>query len=498
MDGNGFVNVRCNPIVSAIRGRGLIAALTCALSLGSAAALNLAAARASAISRPKGAVPSAPALGHVGRWLTDAKGRVVLLHGMNLVAKFRASPAARGFDNDDATWLAANGFDVVRLGLVADALMPTPGVIDTAYLRSFVGTVRLLTDHGLLVLIDLHQDGWGPETSGDGFPGWMTLTHGALNTHTGFPLYYITNPAIQAAFDSFWANEAGPGGVGLQDRVAAMFGAIADAVRSNPGVIGYDLLNEPWPGTTWSACLTDPNGCPAQDASGLDPYGARIDAAIRARDPHHLVFAEPYVLFNFGLSQTHVALPAHDPKSGLSFHMYTTEPATEPDVLAHAITWSNQTNGALLNTEFGATEDPATIDRMVGEMDGALLPWIWWSYDELVTDMTKPPTGANVVNAAVDELIRPHPVAVAGTPTFLEYDPGARVLHVSWSTTGPGRTHYGVGIDTVLKMPTHVYPRGYSVQVTGGHVTSTANAVELTIANAPGASTVSVDVQPRR
>ena len=81
---------------------------------------------------------------------------------MNMVAKFRETPAARGFGADDAAWIADNGFDVVRLGFVADAVMPTPGVINTAYVQSFARTVDLLTAHGLLVLVDLHQDGWGP------------------------------------------------------------------------------------------------------------------------------------------------------------------------------------------------------------------------------------------------------------------------------------------------------------------------------------------------
>ena len=38
---------------------------------------------------------------------------------------------------------------------------------------------------------------------------------------TGFPASYITSPGLNRAFDNFWANEAGPGGVGLQDRYAA-------------------------------------------------------------------------------------------------------------------------------------------------------------------------------------------------------------------------------------------------------------------------------------
>ena len=110
----------------------------------------------------------------------------------------------------------------------------------------------------------------------------MTLTNGATNTHTTFPTYYLTNPAIQAAFDSFWTDQTGPGGVPLQDRVAAIFSALADRFAGNDGVLGYDLINEPWPGTTYSDCVTLAGGCPTLDHDRLDPYYARMDTAIRA------------------------------------------------------------------------------------------------------------------------------------------------------------------------------------------------------------------------
>src|ERR1022692_31365 len=42
-------------------------------------------------------------LGHSGRWLTDATGRVVVLHGLNMMDKFPPYlPSAQGFDNRDA------------------------------------------------------------------------------------------------------------------------------------------------------------------------------------------------------------------------------------------------------------------------------------------------------------------------------------------------------------------------------------------------------------
>ena len=452
------------------------------------------------------AVPAAPAaeapalpgpIGHQGRWLTDAEGRTLLLNGVNLVAKEPGvTPAAMGFGDDDAAWLAANGFDVVRLGTTASSIMPSPGVIDAAYLGSFAETVHQLTAHGLLVLVDLHQDGWGPSLGSDGFPGWMTLTHGAEDTHTDFPLYYITNPAIQAAFQSFWNDEAGPGGVALQDRVGAMFDALASRFNGDPGVIGYDLINEPWPGTTWQPCIEPPGGCPGQDQA-LDGYQARMAAAIRAQDPDHLLFGEPYVLFNFGQAPTNVTLPGDDTNSGLSYHLYTTDPAFEPAVQEYALDWSQRTGGAVFNTEFGATGDVAAIDRQIAELDGSLVPWIWWAYNEHVSaDLERPAGDDNIDTAVVGALVRPHPRAVAGTPTADAYDTQGRVLRFSYSTTRPGGGSHPGATPTVLQVAPRSYPGGYSAKVTGGTVTSAPGAAQLTVENDPGATDVFVKVWP--
>src|SRR4051812_43473604 len=80
------------------------------------------------------ATPALP-LDHVGRWITDAQGRVVVLHGINMVYK-RApyAPDAVGFGDDDAAFLAAEGLDTVRVGIIYKAVEPQPGVYDDAYL----------------------------------------------------------------------------------------------------------------------------------------------------------------------------------------------------------------------------------------------------------------------------------------------------------------------------------------------------------------------------
>ncbi len=446
-----------------------------------------------------GPPPARARVGHAGRWLTDARGRVLMLHGVNLVAKTDGvTPAAMGFGSDDAAWLAQNGFDVVRLGLTAASVMPSPGVIDEAYLDSFFRTVDELTAQGVYVLVDLHQDGWGPTLGSDGFPGWMTITNGAPNTGTPFPLYYVTNPAIQAAFDSLWANAAGPGGVGLQDRVAAIFRALAARVRTRPMVLGYDLLNEPWPGTVWQPCIAPPSGCPAQDAK-LDGYYARVTGAIRAVDASHLVFGEPYVLFNFGDAGTNIARPGGSPASGLSYHLYATNVANEPAVQSFALQWAPRTGGAVLNTEFGATTDTAAIDRQVAELDGALVPWIWWAYnEEIVRDLSKPPTEANLVTNVVDALVRPHPTAVAGTPEALAYDPTTRTMRFTYSTTRVPGVDVPPGLPgiTDLDAPARTYPTGYRVTVTGGLVVSRPGTPVVRVLSLPGVADVTVTIRP--
>src|SRR5689334_24422249 len=102
--------------------------------------------------------PSSP-LGHTGRWITDANGRVVILHGLNMVSKLPPyAPDATGFGDDDAAFLAAHGFNTVRVGIIYKAVEPTPGVYDDAYLQRIQSTVTTLAKHGIFSLLDFHQD----------------------------------------------------------------------------------------------------------------------------------------------------------------------------------------------------------------------------------------------------------------------------------------------------------------------------------------------------
>ena len=181
----------------------------------------------------------------------------------------------------------------------------------------------------------------------------------------------------------------------------------------------------------------------------------------------------------------------------MSWHLYTADVAHEPAVIANAIAWSNRTGGALLNSEWGATNDTAAIARQAGELDDALLPWIFWAYNENIqSNMHVPPTDATINTTTADALVRPHPLAVAGTPTSEHFEPKTDTLTFDYSTARAGGGSFACGAVTSIQTPARRYPDGYHVNVTGGVVTSQPGSAQLTVVATPGATDVSVTVEP--
>ena len=125
------------------------------------------------------AASSGPLLHHQGRWIVDDWGRVVILHGMNNVYKFAPyTPAAGGFGADDAQYLASQGFNVLRTGLIYKGLEPTIGVYDDNYLALTADTIDISAQNGLYTLLDFHQDMYNDLFQGEGFPDWAVQTDG--------------------------------------------------------------------------------------------------------------------------------------------------------------------------------------------------------------------------------------------------------------------------------------------------------------------------------
>jgi endoglycosylceramidase len=460
-------------------------------------------------------LPAAP-IGHAGRWITDADGKVVLVSGVNMVNKLAPyTPAADGFDDADAAFLADNGLDAVRVGVLWEAVEPEPGVFDDSYLASIKSTVDDLASHGVVSLLDFHQDMYSETFQGEGEPAWAIDDDDVPSIpQAGFPGNYFLNPALQVTYDNFFAN-ASVDGEGLEDWYAGMAQHVAAYFDGDSGVLGYDLFNEPSPGTALATCFLPAVGCPELDGE-LTNFYTEVDRAVRQVNTSALLFGEPWMSFDVGAPS---ALgTAGDPEQGFSFHDYCpsddlstdfdiTCPVFNDTVFANADAVSQRTGDALLLTEFGATDDPSVLSGVVADAEQAKVGWLDWAFcdcgdpttsssqDGLVTDPADAPTGSNVDTGMLDALAVPHPELVAGTPGGYGYDTSTGTFTLTYSTDrADGTGVFPAGSVTDIAVPAVQYPSGYAVDVTGGTATGTGGI--LTVASCPGATSVQVTVRP--
>ncbi|MFI6601398.1 cellulase family glycosylhydrolase [Nonomuraea sp. NPDC050536] len=238
------------------------------------------------------------------RRIVDANGNEVLLRGVNVnqledyFQKFPDKSVTRSLTEADFAGMEQMGFNVIRLALSWSALEPQSGHYDPAYLARISWAVETAAKHGLRTVIDMHQDAWGkgvnaapgttcengsPMHGWDGAPTWADRFDGAPKCEfTGRDI----SPAVARAFTNFYQDRDG-----IQTRLVAAWGMLAERFASEPMVAGYDLLNEPGFG----------EAPPITSGVLLGRYYNRAIKAIRAGEKRgfpHLVFFEPSVLWS--------------------------------------------------------------------------------------------------------------------------------------------------------------------------------------------------------
>lgn len=507
---------------------------TALVSTALAGALLVCAATADAASLSR--------LGHDGRWITDATGRVMILHGTNMVYKRPPyAPDAAGFGGDDAAFLARNGFNYVRLGLVWKALEPAPGVYDDGYLDRIARTARVLSRHGIHVLLDFHQDLYNERYQGEGAPEWAIVGRAAgegPGAQVGFPANYLLNEPLNHLYDAFWANTEVPGtGRGVQDFYAGAWRHVARRFRGMRGIVGYNLFNEPWGGSVVRNCaLTTPpvtpsGNCPPAselERQALTAFHKRVIGAIRQVDRRTLAWYAPYLTFDFGLRTSHG--DTGDRRAGFAFNAYCgqADPVTAAALpfaagkpcrytaelsFDNADAHSRRTGDALLDTEFGASDTAKNWIPYIAAADRHMVGWAYWAYcgcsdptgsvppelEALVLDPALPPRGANLKSRKLRLLARPYPARVSGTPRSFGFRAASRTFTLRYSTRRADRPmRFRAGSITEVVLPLVQYPRGYRVLVDGARVVSRPRAGVLRLEACRGARTVGVRVSRGR
>ncbi|WOO87631.1 cellulase family glycosylhydrolase [Mollicutes bacterium LVI A0039] len=188
--------------------------------------------------------------------LIDDFGRERIFHGMNMVYKGHMDEKTNlmeykaNWDDSDFDWLQANGFNLVRLGIIWAAIEPECNKIDEQYLQWVESVVDSLAKRDIFVYLDMHQDLYG-EKFGDGAPKWATLDDGCEHYDNGiWSDAYLLSDAVKHSFDNFWANKELANGEGIQDHFASLWGKVVTRFAKYDNIIGYDLLNEPFNGSS--------------------------------------------------------------------------------------------------------------------------------------------------------------------------------------------------------------------------------------------------------
>jgi endoglycosylceramidase len=441
--------------------------------------------------------------------LTDHRGREITLRGVNARVdgvfdvtfddgRLPLEPIPR-FDDGDAARMAAFGFDLLRLPISWSGLEPAPGQIDQSYLDRVAAVVDACAAHGILVLLDFHQDAFSKEIGQDGAPRWvLDLLLGPGNyPYLGGPLTDLaarrTAPSTLAAFKGFFDDVGG-----VQAQLFAAAQALARRFARHPAVLGYEAMNEP-------LAVVATNG-----RAKLDAFHAAFAHAIRAVDRRHFVVFEPDTIRNFVNQAPLATAPFPDRRAIYAPHVYTGvfdgqtftgDPALLAPSMEHAADEAAAWGTPLLVGEYGIDPtDPHANAWITAELDlqdrlrAHSTFWLWeeissghWGLYDGESDV---PGGERV--ARTTALSRVYARAVPGVVLEHTFDAAANTLALRWRARGRGLVE--------LFVPARRFPNGFTLTCDGAPVDApwdpATGVVQFRCARGPGIRHVALAPRP--
>lgn len=412
---------------------------------------------------------------HSDSFLRDRFGRAVILRGMNVGEKLPPYFPFQGpadFARIRTDW----GMNAVRLLVIWAALEPQKGVYDDGYLEELAKRVQWASDANLAVILDMHQDVYGEGFAvggGDGAPLW-TCDNSHYQKFVPTQPWFINdlNPEVLACYDGFWSDEN-------QTHFAEAWRRVAARLASFDAIIGFDILNEPYWGTT---------NVLAFEQEKLQPMYERVVPIVRSRAPGWVAFLEPSSLRNLG-GRTRLTTPtfanfAYAPhsydrnaESGMGF-----DPTHRDPILSNVASLADEARelgGPLWIGEYGGPNAaPGIAEYMTAQYDAAgsvAASTMYWAYAKGGYGILTP--DGKEAQPLADTLVRPYPERVAGDPIDWSWSNDTFTMH--WHPSG------SIAAPTIVSVPARRYPNGYKVDC-GGCVWH-ADGASILVTRAPNA-----------
>lgn len=434
-----------------------------------------------------------PKLTIEGRLFRDALGRQVLLRGVNTGGRSKTAPflpfpfaesghpgqeTAPPFAEAVETYTArveAWGMNTVRLPVIWEAIEPARGSYDAVYLGRVRALIEAFGRRDIRVVVDMHQDLFARAYCGDGAPDWALATPVPPRPENeaceGWFIRYLNDEKgeVFPAFDRFWAN-----GDGTRDAFFAMWTEVARTLWPAGNVVGFELFNEPHPGSDneehWGREV-------------LTPFYTELAAAIRVAAPDAPVFFD-----TSGTDATDQTFFVERPDGGgmvWAPHYYDPRvflgiPINDSFSAVRPITFLEEQGERwqvpVFLGEFGAKyanpNTPLYLRKSYDALDLFGLHSTAWEYSTDSFDWNL--EGFSLVaedgteRPAAEELVRVYPAAMAGSDVHFAFSKPARTATLTWEAT-PG------GISEVA-VPARLYPSGVSLTARAATVCGTVDA----------------------
>jgi endoglycosylceramidase len=240
-------------------------------------------------------------------------------------------------------------------------------------------------------------------------------------------------------WDQLWDPAAGG-----QDRYLAGWQRVWTHFRGQAAVVGYDVLDEPQPGTAAKGFIHN----------HLFPFYRRLYAALQAIDPAKAFFFQPPVRSDDGeegllRSSTIVWAPHFYPREGNAAAQFR-----------WIFAMAERTGGSVLVGGYGLPET-ATRDRADALLfDSSLIGTIKPEYTRTGGRALLRPDGGE--SPRLDAFSRPYPQRVAGSPWNFHFDFPTRRWTFEWTPDGHGTT--------VVYLPARHYPHGFRLTLPEGTI----------------------------